>query len=88
MDKALVFGTKDCRFESCQGHYCAGEPSGLTNHISHVAALLCTQKLFVQAASPAVVTAALDYTATAARHLGKLGLLSHETNCSVRLYRS
>ena len=23
MDKALVFGTKDCRFESCQGHFCA-----------------------------------------------------------------
>ena len=22
MDKALVFGTKDCRFESCQGHSC------------------------------------------------------------------
>ena len=22
MDKALVFGTKDCRFESCQGHVC------------------------------------------------------------------
>ena len=22
MDKALVFGTKDCRFESCQGHLC------------------------------------------------------------------
>ena len=21
MDKALVFGTKDCRFESCQGHF-------------------------------------------------------------------
>ena len=21
MDKALVFGTKDCRFESCQGHW-------------------------------------------------------------------
>jgi hypothetical protein len=21
MDKALVFGTKDCRFESCQGHH-------------------------------------------------------------------
>ena len=21
MDKALVFGTKDCRLESCQGHY-------------------------------------------------------------------
>ena len=21
MDKALVFGTKDCRFESCQGQY-------------------------------------------------------------------
>ena len=20
MDKALVFGTKDCRFDSCQGH--------------------------------------------------------------------
>ena len=20
MDKALIFGTKDCRFESCQGH--------------------------------------------------------------------
>jgi hypothetical protein len=25
MDKALVFGTKDCRFESCQGHIlCCG----------------------------------------------------------------
>ena len=24
MDKALVFGTKDCRFESCQGHYWFG----------------------------------------------------------------
>ena len=24
MDKALVFGTKDCRFESCQGHFSAG----------------------------------------------------------------
>ena len=22
MDKALVFGTKDCRLESCQGHGC------------------------------------------------------------------
>ena len=22
-DKALVFGTKDCRFESCQGHACS-----------------------------------------------------------------
>ena len=22
MDKALVFGTKDCRFESCQGQAC------------------------------------------------------------------
>ena len=22
MDKAVVFGTKDCRFESCQGHIC------------------------------------------------------------------
>ena len=21
MDKALVFGTKDCRFESCQGQF-------------------------------------------------------------------
>ena len=21
MDKALVFGTKDCRLESCQGHF-------------------------------------------------------------------
>ena len=25
MDKALVFGTKDCRFESCQGHFCEDE---------------------------------------------------------------
>ena len=24
MDKALVFGTKDCRLESCQGHICHG----------------------------------------------------------------
>jgi hypothetical protein len=22
MDKASVFGTEDCRFESCQGHFC------------------------------------------------------------------
>ena len=21
MDKALLFGSKDCRFESCQGHF-------------------------------------------------------------------
>ena len=27
MDKALVFGTKDCRFESCQGHRCQGRGS-------------------------------------------------------------
>ncbi len=27
MDKALVFGTKDCRFESCQGHF-AGHVAG------------------------------------------------------------
>ena len=25
MDKALVFGTKDCKFESCQGHFCEDE---------------------------------------------------------------
>ena len=24
MDKALVFGTKDCRFDSCQGHLSIG----------------------------------------------------------------
>ena len=27
MDKALVFGTKDCRFESCQGHSVVTTPS-------------------------------------------------------------
>ena len=27
MDKALVFGTKDCRFESCQGHAFVGKAS-------------------------------------------------------------
>ena len=34
MDKALVFGTKDCRFESCQGQVlqaCAPQPSELVN---------------------------------------------------------
>ena len=30
MDKALVFGTKDCRFESCQDHYYSG-----LNSLSH-----------------------------------------------------
>ncbi len=25
MDKALVLGTTDCRFESCQGHFCDTE---------------------------------------------------------------
>ena len=28
MDKALVFGTKDCRFESCQGHALRAGPAG------------------------------------------------------------
>ena len=28
MDKALVFGTKDCRFESCQGHSCLCSSNG------------------------------------------------------------
>ena len=32
MDKALVFGTKDCRFESCQGHFSRfANPSCLFN---------------------------------------------------------
>ena len=26
MDKVLVFGTKDCRFESCQGHFMQAAP--------------------------------------------------------------
>ena len=35
MDKALVFGTKDCRLESCQGHLlqkagCAQEETDLS----------------------------------------------------------
>ena len=28
MDKALVFGTKDCRFESCQGQLKADDANG------------------------------------------------------------
>ncbi len=28
MDKALVFGTKDCWFESCQGHFCVAHGGG------------------------------------------------------------
>ena len=32
MDKALVFGTKDCRFESCQGHCCPVIPSAVCVH--------------------------------------------------------
>ena len=40
MDKALVFGTKDCRFESCQGHFllnapCAGMPVVCTHSTFH-----------------------------------------------------
>ena len=31
MDKALVFGTKDCRFESCQGH-----GSATTDGLAHM----------------------------------------------------
>ena len=31
MDKALVFGTKDCRFESCQGHLLVGAHVKCTN---------------------------------------------------------
>ena len=30
MDKALVFGTKDCRFESCQGHLPLGFDASLS----------------------------------------------------------
>ena len=29
MDKALVFGTKDCRFESCRDHFYYTRGSGL-----------------------------------------------------------
>ena len=36
MDKALVFGTKDCRFESCQGHVVAAQFSA--NHMPEAAA--------------------------------------------------
>ena len=32
MDKALVFGTKDCRFESCQGHGCTCIGCGVGVH--------------------------------------------------------
>ena len=35
MDKALVFGTKDCRFESCQGHYCCTMVSSSQSHTRH-----------------------------------------------------
>ena len=39
MDKALVFGTKDCRFESCQGHI-----FGAANWISARCAILAVHK--------------------------------------------
>ena len=37
MDKALVFGTKDCRFESCQGHECV-DACGATREFAKCAA--------------------------------------------------
>ena len=37
MDKALVFGTKDCRFESCQGHMTNCQNIKLTSWPPHVA---------------------------------------------------
>ena len=41
MDKALVFRTKDCRFESCQGHLLLGVPSRhATPAVAHGAANL------------------------------------------------
>ena len=41
MDKALVFGTKDCRFESCQGHI-----FGAANWISVGCAVLAIHKFW------------------------------------------
>ena len=35
MDKALVFGTKDCRYESCQGH-CSFKAKHLHAKLSHI----------------------------------------------------
>jgi hypothetical protein len=32
MDKALVFGTKDCRLESCQGHFPETIALGFAKH--------------------------------------------------------
>ena len=34
MDKALVFGTKDCRFESCQGHLREVDGERICNNVS------------------------------------------------------
>ena len=35
MDEALVFGTKDCRFEPCQGHLLVGAHVKCTNVQAH-----------------------------------------------------
>ena len=48
MDKALVFGTKDCRFESCQGHLCihrlVATAVGSIAKATHALVQLCTLK--------------------------------------------
>ena len=42
MDKALVFGTKDCRLESCQGHICHWATSRSCSHWGRLIQLIAS----------------------------------------------
>ena len=64
MDKVLVFGTKDCRFESCQGHLlqhiseCGPQPGMMPAHClpTHFASIipmeLCRRRIAPLATGP------------------------------------
>ena len=52
MDKALVFGTKDCRFESCQGHLFIGRlVATVFGSVAYVARVSLSQAVSLRSSS-------------------------------------
>ncbi len=69
MDKALVLGTKDCRFKSCQGHFRNVRVTQARNGLASGAVHLFT--LFVVVAPGVVGT-----IAPAGARSGEVGLIA------------
>ena len=78
MDKALVFGTKDCRFESCQGH-CHGLEgwcSVITSNVSYSPCMSCSFNFRLPSRGESGWCSDMTSTHGAWRHAGVRFLLS------------